>query len=597
MIATMKKIFTIVIAAIALASCNMDFYSSDSMTSAQLASNPSSAIYTTDGIYTLFKDKLAYKGQSGGESGNYYIRHYFQLAELRGDNVTVSGKSEDPFTDAYMYSENPTTKNIYYTWWIAYKIINAANSNIEAITPGATALSDHLLGENYFFRALLHFHLVTLFSMPYVQGTNNPGVVLRQSLDISTTKRATVGEIYDAVVEDLIKAQQYLANGENERIKGSDKSYVSLDAATALLARVYLYMGKNEECIAECDKLLAHAPSSVTSGYDFADYPSHTYDHPETIWCIHLDENDEWATTNGEASLASMYNKDGQGWGEHYWREDFIDNFRRYPEDKRFAAYFCMPEYRPADEKHPGYVESTKVTVVFPIKVNDKTKACSDGFVADCTKKDDGSVDFTYQSKKYTAIPQTVNTYTEYYVDDANFPGVKTDGKARVFIRPNITRKNGIRNNLGGDYVIYYCTKFSYQGDMPMMSSPVFLRWGEVVLNRAEAYAKTGKDNLALDDVNTIRKRAGLTGDAEMKADNINARGYATVLDCVLDERRRELCYEGHRMFDVFRNNLPMDRRFVGCHDWEIMQPNDPRIALLIPLDEINSSGIPQNAR
>jgi len=102
----MKKIIaivTIILAALSLASCNMDFYSSDSMTSAQLAENPSSAVYTTDGIYTLFKDRIAYKGQSGGESGNYYIRHYFQLAELRGNNVTVSGKSEDPFTEAYMY--------------------------------------------------------------------------------------------------------------------------------------------------------------------------------------------------------------------------------------------------------------------------------------------------------------------------------------------------------------------------------------------------------------------------------------------------------------------------------------------------------------
>ncbi len=593
----MKKIFVIVLAALAMASCNMDFYSSDSMTSAQLASNPSSAVYTTDGIYSLLQDKIAYKGQSGGESGNYYIRHYFQLAELRGDNVTVSGKSEDPFTDAYMYAENPTTKNIYYTWWMAYKIINAANSNIEAITPGATALSDHLLGENYFFRAMLHFHLVTLFAMPYVQGRDNPGVVLRTNLDISTTKRATVGEVYDSIVSDLIEAKKYLANGESERIKKNDKSYVSLDAASALLSRVYLYMGKNDECIAECNELLAHASEAVTNGYDYASYPTKTYESPETIWCLRLDNNHEWASSNAEASIASMYIKDGNGWGEHYWRDDLIDNFRRYPQDKRFAAYFSMPEYITADNHYPGYVETEKVTVVFPIKTNAKTKSCSDGFVPNCVKKGDGSIDFTYQSKTYTAVPEVVNTYTEYYVNDASFPGVKTDGKARVFVRPNITRAKGIRTNMGGDYMIYYCSKFSYQDGLPMMTSPVFLRWGEVVLNRAEAYAKTGKDNLALDDVNTIRKRAGLIGDAEMKADNINARGYATALDCVLDERRRELCYEGHRMFDVFRNNLKMDRRYVGCHDWEIMEPNDPRIALLLPLDEINSSGIEQNPR
>ena len=65
----------------------------------------------------------------------------------------------------------------------------------------------------------------------------------------------------------------------------------------------------------------------------------------------------------------------------------------------------------------------------------------------------------------------------------------------------------------------------------------------------------------------------------------------------VLDERNKELCFEGHRYFDVFRNNLPLDRRYVGCHDWEIIQPTDKRIAMLIPLDEINASGIPQNER
>ena len=588
----MKKIFAIVLAALALASCNMDFYSSDSMTSAQLATNPSSAVYTTDGIYSLLKDRIAYKGQSGGESGNYFIRHYFQLAELRGDNVTVSGQSEDPFTLAYMYSEDPTKKNIYYTWWIAYKIINAANSNIEAIKPGASALSDHLLGENYFFRAMLHFNLVTLFSMPYVQGRDNPGVVLRQNLDISTTERATVGQVYDAIVEDLIKAKEYMSNGESERCKNGDKSYVSKDAATALLSRVYLYMGENEKCIAECDELMGHAPSAVTSGYDFADYPTHTYDHPETIWCVRLNNNDDWAGEHAEAAIASMYIKDSNGWGEHYWNENLIDNFRRYPADKRFAAYFSMPEY-----KGQGYAETDKVTVVFPIKVNEKTKACSDGFAADCKMNADGSVNFTYSKKSYTAVPKVVNTYTEYYVEDDSFPGIKTDGKARVFIRPNITRAKGIRNNMGGDYVIYYCSKFSYQDGLPMMTSPVFLRWGEVVLNRAEAYAKTDKADKALQDVNIIRKRAGLDGDALMTVANIKERGYADALDCVLDERRRELCYEGHRMFDVFRNKLPMDRRYVGCHDWETIQPNDPRIALLLPLDEINSSGIPQNKR
>ena len=592
----MKKIFVIVLAALAMASCQMDFYSSDSMTSAQLADNPSSAVYTTDGIYTLFKDRIAYKGQSGGESGNYYIRHYFQLAELRGNNVTVSGQSEDPFTLAYMYNDDPTKKNIYYTWWIAYKIINAANSNIDAITPGASALSDHLLGENYFFRAMLHFHMVTLFAMPYSQGRNNPGVPLRVGLDASTTTRASVGEVYDQIVADLIQAKTDLANGENERVTGNSKVYVTLDAARALLSRVYLYMGENDKCIAECDELLDHAPTSVTTGYDYADYPTHTYDHPETIWCIRLDASDDWAGEHAEASIASMYIKDGNGWGEHYWREDLVDNFRRYPADKRFKAYFRMTtdglSWEDAVTAAGG-----KVCINFPIKTNDKSNACSDAFIANLTPNADNSVDFAYSGKNYTATPTVENGYTVYYVNDAGFPGIKTNGKARVFVRPNTDRSHGLRNNMGGDYMVYYCTKFSYQDGLPMMTSPVFLRWGEVVLNRAEAYAKTGQDGKALDDVNTIRHRAGLTGADDMTTGNIAARGYASALEVVLEERVRELCYEGHSAFDSFRNNLPLDRQYVGCHDWEVMQPNDPRIALLIPLDEINSSGIQQNPR
>jgi hypothetical protein len=58
-----------------------------------------------------------------------------------------------------------------------------------------------------------------------------------------------------------------------------------------------------------------------------------------------------------------------------------------------------------------------------------------------------------------------------------------------------------------------------------------------------------------------------------------------------------ELCFEGHRFFDVFRNKRPMDRRYIGYHTWEIIQPGDLRIAVLISQDEINSSGIPQNPR
>ena len=356
----MKKIFVIALAALALASCNMDFYRSDAIKEEELALNPKAPLLTTNGIYNLFQDRIAYKGQDGGESGNYYIRHYFQLSELRGDNVTVSGITEDPFINPYRYADDNTAKNIYYTWWMAYKIIDTANSDLVMLRniEQPDSLNTHLIGENLFFRALCHFHMVTLFAMPYVDGRDNMGVPLRIGKDEGyTSSRATVGEVYDQIVKDLIEAKECMVKDKEHLIIGrNDKGYVSWFAAAALLSRVYLYMEENEKCIEECNELLAANPLGGAP-YDYADYPTHTYNHDETIWCVHLTTQHDWALEHGEAAIASMYIKaeylDDKGkpktigWGEHYWNEKLIDLFRRYPEDKRFKAYFRMIDPRP----------------------------------------------------------------------------------------------------------------------------------------------------------------------------------------------------------------------------------------------------------
>lgn len=605
----MKKIFAFVLAALALVSCKMDFYRSDTMTSSQIKENPSAAYYTTDGIYAMFKDLIAYKGEDDPypNGRNQYMRHYFQITELRSDNVTVSGVTSDPFIHPYDYADIPTEENIYYPWWIGYKIIYAANSNISVIEAGKSAATDQLLGENYFFRGLLHFQLVSLFAMPYVCGRDNPGIILHVGMDSysGNETRASVGQVYDAVVKDLEKAIEYLSAGAPR----GNHSYVSTDAAKALLARVYLYMENNEKCIEVCNDLLGNVPAAVTSGYDFADYPKHTYDMDETIWCVRMDMTDNILVDHPNSTIGSMYYSDGnQGWGEHYWSDELIELFQRYPEDKRFEAYFKMKDLRTTGTK----------MITFAIKTKDTNTNCSSAVIHDLTANEDGSYDFTYNKKAYKAVPEVVNTYTQYFVDGVDFVTGKTGAgeRSRVYVRPDVGEcsasgdpitldydeegkqiaLNGVRNN-GGKYVIYYNTKFTGKADQPMLSSPVFLRWGEVVLNRAEAYAKTHQDQKALDDVEIIRKRAGLTGDAKMTLANYQERGYESVLDVVLDERRMELCFEGQRYFDVFRNRRKMDRRFVGFHEWGFIDYTDKRLALLIPLDEINSSHIEQNPR
>jgi hypothetical protein len=66
-------------------------------------------------------------------------------------------------------------------------------------------------------------------------------------------------------------------------------------------------------------------------------------------------------------------------------------------------------------------------------------------------------------------------------------------------------------------------------------------------------------------------------------------------LNDILDERRRELYLEGHRAFDLVRNNLPINRRYAGAHPAVVIEPNNPRNVYYIPNMEIEVSGIPQN--
>src|SRR5699024_3694189 len=76
--------------------------------------------------------------------------------------------------------------------------------------------------------------------------------------------------------------------------------------------------------------------------------------------------------------------------------------------------------------------------------------------------------------------------------------------------------------SLNQDYPQFYITKASKEGEESHLHSPVISRLGEVYLNRAEAYAKLGSYELALDDLNAIRGRAIVNGEYD-SLDETNA--------------------------------------------------------------------------
>lgn len=159
--------------------------------------------------------------------------------------------------------------------------------------------------------------------------------------------------------------------------------------------------------------------------------------------------------------------------------------------------------------------------------------------------------------------------------------------KRRSFLVKKLTTAGVQEKRNGIDKV--YITKFSNQGGIPTLSSPIVLRLSEMYLNRAEAYAKTGETAKAIADVNLIRQRAGLTGPELYAATDL--KGLPTVLDVVLQERRLELAFEGHRPYDLFRNNRNLVRNYPGFHNTtngqQTVAPDDKQLVNLIPESEI----------
>lgn len=81
-----------------------------------------------------------------------------------------------------------------------------------------------------------------------------------------------------------------------------------------------------------------------------------------------------------------------------------------------------------------------------------------------------------------------------------------------------------------------------------MVSSECLIRLPEVLLNKAEALALIGKDVEARAVLERLREK-------RIVAENYTPVNYSgnELINFIRDERRRELCFEGHRWFDLRR--------------------------------------------
>jgi starch-binding outer membrane protein, SusD/RagB family len=163
-------------------------------------------------------------------------------------------------------------------WSNLYGQLYSVNQAIEGLTL-ATNLNyrTQWLGEAFFARAFLYFYLTNLYG-------DVPLVLSSDYLTNNTLARSPRADVYKQIVADLLQAQSLL-DGKYHDANGqvtTDRGRPDQAAATALIARIYLYTGDFKDAETQAGSLIA----------DAADYqlvnPAQTFliNSTEIIWGI-----------------------------------------------------------------------------------------------------------------------------------------------------------------------------------------------------------------------------------------------------------------------------------------------------------------------
>ncbi|WP_418501561.1 RagB/SusD family nutrient uptake outer membrane protein [Flagellimonas sp.] len=507
----------LLVTTVILTSCELDRSPYTEISADDLFNDPGAAQTATLGNYLFLKGDKGYDG---------WIDDLHRMSEYSGDNVMISGGTTDALYFFYNYQRNPNNSRANRFWSNSYKAVVGANRVIESLTEGISPEEDQVIGENYYIRALVYFQMGNIFGRPYNQGQSNLSIPLKLTSDINEIPdRNTVGEVYDQVIADLLKAEALM----NEN-KGA--SFASKEAAQALLSRVYLYMEDNIKAIEYADKVINEGPYTLLSPDRFSVMNTlHPLDNEEAIFSVTLTKDIDIPGTEDWYTIGSFYAQiDGVGWGEMYASQTYLELLGQNDDDLRGS--FIEPQYL-TDEN------GDRIPAIYWVEDNATYQFRR-------TTDNGTSITFEDNGNTYTLLSEDVNGRTQYYFNGSN-------GRQDVVFDYDMDKRNG--------YPKFFILKASQQENDLHLWSPTVSRLAEMYLNRAEAYAKQGNDQAALDNINVLRVRARVP---EYTLTNLPEG--KTVLDLVIEERRLELAFEGHRKFDVYRNGLTMDRRYPGTH-------------------------------
>ena len=425
---------------------------------------------------------------------------------------------------------NLTAESGWLNWW-GYDAIRQMNYAIEQL-PNATVDEEIIkssLAEVRFLRAYSYFHMVKLFG-------GVPLITEAQSLDAAEEElypvRAKEEEIYNFVISEL----DAIAEDLPEILPSSEYGRPTKNAGLALKARAALYAGsiaqygtvKLDGIVGiPSEKSIPFYQESYDASKALMDYSQANPgilglkdDNPDLV----KNFQDIFYTRNHVENIFSKCYWSAAGFGG-----TGPANIWNLPESPGFIHPWgaghsnnCYLEFINAFENADG---------------SDGTLQIPEGWIT--TEELWGN-----KEPRFFASIYTENTPYEKQEGTTFVPTtVRVHQKVKTLEGEIMTSGTyqGINVAPTGQGKVWGCLKYTRGNQWPSPYDWILFRYGEVLLNNAEAAFELGKTGEALNAVNQIRARVGLP-----------ALGSIT-RDLIRHERRIELAFESHRYWDLRR--------------------------------------------
>ncbi len=228
-------------------------------------------------------------------------------------------------------------------WRSLYQKIYLANVTLDGLPSavGSENAKQQLEGECYVHRAFSYFALVNTYGKAYhpASSETDPGVPVRATTLLSEKlDRKTVGQVYECMVDDLNRAIALPLFADAEAFNHRPTK----TAAYALLARVYLFMGKYAEAFQAAQEALNRKGDLYDLNVDMVlSTADPRYD--ATLWPVNGLRKD-YPTKDKEAILwkepTAVTSQYSAGYSVFTTNHDYLADLYDLTTDLRFNLFF-----------------------------------------------------------------------------------------------------------------------------------------------------------------------------------------------------------------------------------------------------------------